>query len=82
MTLLVTTMTKRAQISIPSAIREGYNMQPGDKLAWIDDGESIKVVPLPRDPLRALRGCARGESLTDRLLAARQEERARERDKR
>lgn len=76
-TMLTTILTKRAQTTVPAPIRRQHNIQPGDTLAWIDDGETIKVIPLPRDPIRALRGCALGEGLMQRLLAARQEERER-----
>ncbi len=79
MTVLTTTVTKRAQTVVPAPIRRQHNIQPGDTLAWIDDGETIKVIPLPQDPVRALRGCAKGEALVQRLLASRQEERERER---
>jgi AbrB family looped-hinge helix DNA binding protein len=79
MGVLTTTVTKRAQTVVPAAIRQRHNIQPGDTLAWVDDGEMIKVVPLPQDPIRALRGCAKGEGLVRRLLASRQEERERER---
>jgi AbrB family looped-hinge helix DNA binding protein len=79
MTVLRTTVTKRTQTVVPALIRRRHNIQPGDMLAWIDDGETIKVVPLPKDPIRALRGCGKGESLLQRLLASRQEERERER---
>ena len=77
MTLLTTTVTKRGQTVVPAAIRRRHNIQPGDVLAWIDDGE-IKVVPVPQDPIHALRGCARGEALLEQLLALRREERERE----
>jgi len=70
MTVLRTTVTKRAQTAVPARIRQQHNIQPGDTLAWIDDGETIKVIPLPQDPVRALRGCAKLEvysiSLQDR----------------
>ena len=42
---------------------------------WLDDGETIRVVPVPNDPLRALRGRGRGKGLTERLLAERQADR-------
>jgi AbrB family looped-hinge helix DNA binding protein len=77
--MLTTTVTKRAQTVVPAAIRQQHNIQPGDVLAWIDDGETIKVIPLPRDPVDALRGCAKGEGLVRQLLASRREERERER---
>jgi AbrB family looped-hinge helix DNA binding protein len=77
MAILTTTVTKRAQTVVPAAIRQEHNIQPGDTLAWVDDGETIKIIPLPQDPIQALRGCARGESLVERLLASRKEERER-----
>jgi AbrB family looped-hinge helix DNA binding protein len=78
MTMLTTTVTKRAQTVVPASIRQRHNIQPGDVLAWIDDGETIKVVPVSRDPIHALRGCATGEALLEQLLALRQEEREQE----
>ena len=58
-----TSVTQRGQTVIPAAIRRRYNIQSGDKLVWIDDGEAIKVIPVPADPVRALRGIARGAAL-------------------
>jgi len=79
MAILRTSMTKRGQTVVPAPIRQQHNIQAGDTLAWIDDGETIKVIPLPQDPIRALRGCGKGEGLIQRLFASRQEERERER---
>jgi AbrB family looped-hinge helix DNA binding protein len=73
-----TAVTKRGQTVIPAPIRKRYHIQEGDRLVWLDDGQSIRVVPVPADPVRALRGCGRGERLVERLLAARKEERDRE----
>ena len=75
MTRLTTTVTRRGQTVVPASICRRHNIQPGDQLAWIDDGETIKVISVPQDPIRALRGCAQGEALLDRLLTSRQEER-------
>jgi AbrB family looped-hinge helix DNA binding protein len=72
-----TSVTKRGQTVIPAAIRKRYQIQAGDRLVWLDDGATIRVVPVPADPVRALRGCGRGERLVERLLAARQEDRDR-----
>ena len=74
-----TTVTKRAQTSVPAAIRKRYGIKGGDYLEWVDDGQVIKVIPVPADPIQALRGCAQGEGLVERLLEARREDRECER---
>ena len=73
-----TAVTKRGQTTIPASIRKRYQIREGDSLVWLDDGQSIKVVPVPADPIRALRGSGRGERLLELLLATRREERERE----
>ncbi len=73
-----TAVTRRGQTTIPSEIRRHYNIKGGDRLVWLDDGETIKVIPVPADPIRALRGIGRGERLLERLLESRREERERE----
>ena len=69
-----TTLTKRAQTVVPASIRERYGIKGGDFLEWIDDGNVIKVIPVPADPIKALRGSAKGENLMEKLLASRQED--------
>ena len=73
-----TAVTKRGQTVIPAAIRKRYHIDGDVHLVWLDDGETIRVVPVPNDPLRALRGRGRGERLTERLLAGRKADRDRE----
>ncbi len=76
--MLQTSVTKRWQTVIPAPIRKRYAIREGDYLVWLDDGQTIKVVPVPADPIRALRGAGRGERLVERLLASRREDRSRE----
>jgi AbrB family looped-hinge helix DNA binding protein len=76
---MLTTLSKRGQTVVPAAIRKRHHIQEGDRLVWIDDGEMLKVIILPGDPVRALKGIARGEQLVQELLKYRREERARER---
>ncbi len=68
-------MTKKGQVVIPVALRRKYGMDTGTRVVWIDTGSVIKLVPIPKEPLTALRGCSEGEDLTMRLLRAREEER-------
>ena len=74
-----TAVTKRGQTVIPAQIRKKYHIQPGDHLVWLDDGQAIKVVPVPANTIHALRGRGRGERLVERLLTTRREDRDRDR---
>jgi bifunctional DNA-binding transcriptional regulator/antitoxin component of YhaV-PrlF toxin-antitoxin module len=55
-------------------LREKFGIRQGDSLEWMDDGQSIKVIPLRGDPIAALKGCAKGSGLGDRLLAERRKD--------
>ena len=64
-----TTVTSRGQTVVPARIRRDHAIEPGTILEWIDDGESIRVVPIPGDPIRAAVGLTTG--LLEKLLAER-----------
>ncbi len=69
-----TVVTKHGQTVIPALLRKRYAIKDGTRLVWLDDGDTIRVIPIPADPLRALRGRGRGEKLVEKLLATRQME--------
>ena len=72
---MLTRVTKRGRTVVPATIRKRYNLHQGDRLAWLDDGIMIKIVVLPADPIRALKGIGRGEKSLEALLKARREDR-------
>jgi AbrB family looped-hinge helix DNA binding protein len=69
------TVTSRGQTVIPAAIRKRYQIQAGDRLVWLDDGSTIKIIPVPGDPISGLRGHGTGKQLVEALLAQRRQER-------
>ena len=71
-----TMISKRGQTVVPAVLRRKHKIEVGDRLVWIDDGETIKVVPVSGDSVRALKGIARGEGLREDLLKWRREERS------
>lgn len=73
-----TAVTKRGQTVIPAQIRKRHKIGKGTKLAWIDDGQMIRVIPVPDDPIAALQGSAKGENLLAKLLEERRRDRERE----
>ena len=77
---MTTTVTTRGQTVIPVNIRRKYGINEGSRLEWVEDGGSIRVIPIPADPVSALYGSAKGEGLFDCLMEERARDRARERD--
>lgn len=71
------TITERGQTVIPAAIRRQFHLSPSDRLEWVLDNGTIRVVPVRANPVEAFRGQGKGGS-TNRLLAARRKELARE----
>ena len=69
-----TVITKKGQVVVPISLRRKYGIDPGTRVAWIDNGSVIKIIPIPKDPVGALRGCSEGERLTKSLLSDRKED--------
>ncbi len=70
-------VSAKGWIVIPQALRARYGLKKGARVQVVDYGGVLALVPVPDDPVGALRGMlAEGPSLTDELLA----ERGRERD--
>jgi AbrB family looped-hinge helix DNA binding protein len=73
-----TTISCHGRTTIPALIRAKYHIKSGDHLTWIDNGQTIYVIPLPSDPIQALFGSGRGQNLTAKLLEERRQDRKRE----
>lgn len=73
-----TIVSRRGQTVVPAAIRLRYKIKDGDQLVWIDDGKTIRVIPVPADPIAALYGRGKGQGLTQKLLDERAKDRAKE----
>lgn len=71
------TITARGQTVIPAPIRRRFNLSPADRLEWIVENDAIRVIPVRADPILAFRDQGPGGA-TGRLLAERQQDRARE----
>ena len=71
------TITSRGQTVVPAAIRHQLHLGLADRLEWILDNGSIRVVPVRSNPIDAFRGRGKGGA-TARLVAARKQDRERE----
>ncbi|TAK35893.1 MAG: AbrB/MazE/SpoVT family DNA-binding domain-containing protein [Chloroflexota bacterium] len=70
-----TTVTLRGQTVIPAELRRRYGIADGTQVEWVDTGAGLKIIPIPPDPIAALRGIGKGEHLVERLLEERRRDR-------
>jgi AbrB family looped-hinge helix DNA binding protein len=71
------TITTRGQTVIPAPIRRHFGLTPSDRLEWIIENDTIRVVPVRADPIAAFRGQGSGGAV-ERLLRERRQDRERE----
>jgi AbrB family looped-hinge helix DNA binding protein len=72
-----TKISKRGQVSVPAEVRKKLQIGPNTKLAWIIEGDAVKIIPLPADPIKAFRGSGT-KGLTQKLQDERKKDRLRE----
>lgn len=79
--LMKAKVTSRGQVSIPTAIRKQFNIEPESRVEWIVESNTIKVVPLPKDPVAAFRGRGSRRCSAAQLIQDRRQERNEEHEK-
>jgi len=67
------TITQRGQTVIPAAIRRHFHLSPSDRLEWVIENDTLRVVPVRDNPIEAFRGRGSGGS-TKRLLDERRKD--------
>lgn len=73
-------ISAKGWIVIPAVLRKRYGLRPGDRVALVDYGGALAIVPAAADPIQVVRGLLKGEgSLVDALRTEREQERRRER---
>lgn len=72
------TVSTRGQVSIPASLRKKYGIENETQVEWLEDGNAIKIIPLPKDPIKAFRGMGRDRYASEKLIADRKKERLEE----
>jgi bifunctional DNA-binding transcriptional regulator/antitoxin component of YhaV-PrlF toxin-antitoxin module len=71
-----TRLTSRGQVSIPSALRRKLKLKAQTLVEWVIEGNALRAIPIPDDPIAALRGSGKKGAVA-RLLAERARDRKR-----
>ena len=76
---MTVTVSSKGQVVVPSEFRKRYNLKPGSKIEFLDNGNEIVLIPLPRDSFKASYGILKGKGITTRdLIEFRRKERKKE----
>lgn len=70
-----TTVSSKGWVVIPKKLREAYNLTPGAKVQIVDYDKSLRIIPVPEDPIEAAFGMLKeyperysGRPLTQELV--------------
>ena len=76
---MTTTISARGQLVIPASLRKKYALKDHAKVAWVELGQGLLLVPAGKEAMWASRGMLKGTGASTKLLLQiRRQERHRE----
>lgn len=76
-----TRLTKRGQTVVPSEIRKRFHLEESATLQWMVEGDIITVLPVPINPVEALKGAIKGQVSFKKFMDDRRSDREMEKTK-
>lgn len=64
-------LSSKKQITIPTQIARRWNLKQGDGLMFIEEGDSIRVLPIKRRSLLEMRGSVKAKKPFESIEALR-----------
>ncbi len=55
--MVTSKVSSKGSIVIPLNIRKKYGIESGMQMSITESNGTIRIVPIPKDPIKALRGC-------------------------
>lgn len=76
------TISEKGQLVIPKKFRIKYGLKAKSQIEWIDTGQGLMLIPIPKDPIKSSRGMLGGTKVTTGvLLETRETDKELEREK-
>lgn len=79
--MAIATVSSKKQITIPAQIARRWDLKQGDGLVFVEEGDSVKVLPIKRKSLLKMRGSVKAtrplKSIEEVRRIAREERAAR-----
>jgi AbrB family looped-hinge helix DNA binding protein len=80
--MAIGTISEKGQLVIPKKLRIKYGLEAKSQVEWIDTGQGLMLIPIPKDPVKSSRGMLKGTKVTTgTLLETREKDKELERKK-